>query len=366
MTKRFTLSVLLVFFCFALAQAQLTKGTRFLGTSSGGAGNLLYTTPLAVYGGLGEASYPANDDNNLLILSVSPQAGYFLSDHVLLGSSVLLTFATDFDETSTFVGAAPFLRYYFNPESTSGTHFYGQGQIGYTISLDDTDINATPFSLGLGVTHMLGRGVGLDGFAELRSFDLGTDGSSSISLGASINVFLNDSTYQNRSTASANLQARTLMVGGSGALVDFGLEEEDGSLFAIQPQLFYFVSPQFAVGGGVRMEFSRRDFGGADFTTTNLGFSPQVRYYFDNSGHQLWFISGGININYDRQKNDFFGNDNVFSETTADFAFGAGVNTFLAPNIALEVGPSIRIDTPNEAVRVGVDVGVQAFLRTGN
>ena len=98
---RFTLSTVLFFCCFTLVQAQLSKDTRFLSTSARGAGNLFYTTPLAVYGGLAEVSAVFGSGDGLLAVSATPQVGYFLSDHTLLGGTGVLTFFTDFDDSNT-------------------------------------------------------------------------------------------------------------------------------------------------------------------------------------------------------------------------------------------------------------------------
>ncbi|MEL6969022.1 MAG: hypothetical protein AAFO02_02540 [Bacteroidota bacterium] len=367
MTMRFTFSFMLLFCCFTFLQAQLTQGTRFLSTASGGANSLLFPTPLAVYGGLAEVSALSGIGNDgLYIIGVNPQAGYFLSDHTLLGGTVALTVITDFDESTTIVGLIPFVRYYFNPEATSSLQFFGQAELGITAVIDESDANTVPFFLGGGVTRMLNANVGLDAFVGLRDFDLSNDGGSALAFGASINMFFNDESYSNRRTASADLQQGMFMVGGTTGAASFSINNGGGNNFVVQPQLFYFFSPQLALGGGVRIGFGNTDFiFGGSLSTTNFGISPQARYYFDSSGHQLWFLGGGLNINHNRQESSFPGAEPI-TDTELEIAVGGGINSFITPNVALEIGPSIRFGTSNDIVRIGVDVGVQAFLGGSN
>ena len=362
--KRFTLFLFVsLAFCFT-AQAQLTKGTRFIGTGDGGAGNALFQTPLSVYGGLGELSVVLSEGDAFFVLQATPDLGYFLSDHVLLGSTIILSSITDFEDSFTTVGAVPFVRYYFNPESTSNTYFYGQAQAGFIISLDDSDFNAYPFALRAGATHLLAPGLGLDTYLQFRDNDLSSDDGSSLTIGATLNLYLNDDMYNNRKSGTANLQRGTLMIGGTGGGIGFGLGDDNSTAITLEPQMFYFLNPQLAIGGGLQIDINRREFSLFKITNTNLGINPQMRYYLGTGLHRLWFIGGGININHNRLKNDFF-NEDPRNETNIDFGIGAGFNSFITPNIALEIGPSLRIDPNNELVRIGLDIGVQAFLNTG-
>lgn len=362
MTKRFTISFLfIVFFSITALHAQLTEGTRFLGTASGGAGNTFFRNPLGVHGGLAELS-AGFGDNNLLALRVSPDLGYFISDNVMVGSTVILSVITNFDDSFSSVGAIPFLRYYFNP-TAANTYFYGQAQAGFLLSLDDSDFNSYPFSVGGGITHMLAPGVGLDGFLQLRDFDLGSEGGASLALGAALNIFLNEDQYSNRSSGTANLQTGSVMIGGTGGVINLSVSDNTSTAIALEPQLMYFVTPQLAVGGGLLIEFVNNDFAFGTINSTTLGLSPQVRYYFAEGGHRLWFLTGGIDFNYRRVDNDF-APGSASNETTANFAVGAGLNSFISENVALELGPSLRIDPDFDLVRLGVDLGVQIFLNT--
>ena len=364
MFKRFSLSVLFVFLCFVFAQAQLTKGTRFLGFPTG-ATNSSYRTPLAVYGGIGEAAGLFRDGSNIFAFQFSPQVGSFVSDHLLVGSTLYFNNVSfDFENGQTIVGAIPFARYYFNPASTSGTHFYGEVSLGYLTVLNEDDLNATPFTIGAGVTHMLAPNIALDGFARIEDFDITEDLNRTLIFGAGINILMNRETYFSRKSATPGLQAGTMMVGGTTGSLNFGLDGSDARSFSLEPQFFYFLSPQLAVGSGVLMEFTSGSSGTIDFRSTNLGLSPQVRYYLSSGKRNLWFVSGGLNIDYERDKIEGIIPESTVTETTADFAIGAGLNSFVSSNVALEIGPSIRIDPSDEDVRFGIDIGVQVFLNT--
>jgi hypothetical protein len=362
--QRFILLLFIsIIFCFT-AQAQLTKGTRFISTGVSGAGNTFFRTPLAVYGGLGELAVGLGNDDAFFVLQATPDLGYFLSDHVLLGSSFILSTITDFDDSYTTIGAIPFVRYYFNPASTGNTYFYGQAQAGFTTSLDESDFNAYPFALRAGATHLLAPGLGLDTYLQLHDSDLSTDDGSSLAIGATLNIYLNDDMYNNRKTGTTNLQRGTLMIGGTGGGIGFGLGDNKSTAITLEPQMFYFLNPQLAIGSGLQIEINRSEFGLFEITSTNLGISPQLRYYLSTGQHRLWFIGGGLNINYNRLKNDFF-NEEPRKETNVDFGIGAGFNSFITPNIAFEIGPSLRIDPDGDLVRIGLDIGIQAFLNTG-
>ncbi|WP_367392122.1 outer membrane beta-barrel protein [Lewinella sp. LCG006] len=356
--KRFSLFLLLsLALCFT-AQAQLTKGTRFLGAAGArGTGN-------AVYGGLGQLSTNFGNDITIFGLRVTPDLGYFLSDHVLLGSSIVVSTTTDFEDSFTSVGAAPFVRYYFNPESTGNTYFYGQAQVGFIAALDESDFKTYPFGLQAGVTHFLAPGIGLDAYLQFRDSDLSTDNVSSLGIGATLNIYLNDEMYNNRKSGTASLQRGTLMIGGTGS-ASFGLGDNISRGISLVPQLFYFLNPQLAIGGSLQTWFSRSEFSGFQINNTILGISPQMRYYLSTGEHCMWFIGGGLNINHSRAKNDFFGVETSISDTNVGFGLGGGVNSFLTPNIALEIGPSLRINPANETVQIGIDLGVQFFLNTG-
>ena len=368
MFKRFTLSLILILFCSVLAQAQLTKGTRFLGLSDLSS---TYRTPLAVYGGIGGAAASWSNGPDFYVFQFSPQIGSFVSDHVLVGGDLFFNYATfDFDFSQTSIGAIPFVRYYFNPESTSGTYFFGELALGYVHVLSsDEDFGFAPLTLGGGVTHMLAPNIGLDGFVEIQDSDITEDASRALSFGARLNIFLNRQTYYSREAATPGLQTGTMMVGGSSGLLSVGLDGARARSFSVEPQFFYFLNPQLAVGTGLLVGFGSRDDSFLNFSRTDLGLSPQVRYYLNSGERKLFFLGAGLNIDYGRTeiREDPLPSgiiDRVSSETTVDFAVGAGFNSFLARNVALEIGPSIRIDSSIENVRLGIDLGVQVFLNT--
>jgi opacity protein-like surface antigen len=236
--------------------------------------------------------------------------------------------------------------------------------VGFIASLDESDFNAYPFGLQAGATHFLAPGIGVDAYLQFRDSDLSNDNVSSLGIGATLNIYLNDEMYNNRKSGTANLQRGTLMIGGTGG-ASFGLGDNNSRGISLAPQMFYFLNPKLAIGGGLQAFFNRNNFSGFQFTTTNLAISPQMRYYLGTGEHRLWFIGGGLNINHSRSKNSFLGNEILVSDTNVGFGLGGGVNSFITPNIALEIGPSLRINPTSESVQIGIDLGVQFFLNTG-
>ncbi|MEL6836156.1 MAG: hypothetical protein AAFP77_24370 [Bacteroidota bacterium] len=366
MFKRFSFSLIFFLLGLSFAQAQLTKGTRLISLSDG-ANNSAYRTPLTVYGGLGEVSALFRSGPDAYVFQLAPKFGYFLSDHVLLGGELYFNYTTlAFDNSQTIIGVAPFARYYFNPAATSGTHFFGELSLGYVKVLNEDGLSFVPLSISGGVTHMLAPNISLDGFVRVQNFDIIDDFSRSLTFGASFNVFLDQEVYDNRKSTTAGIQAGTMMVGGSSGALRFDLDGGNGRSFSIEPQFFYFLNPQFALGTGVLVGFSSRKNEIIDFASTNLGVSPQLRYYLNSDARKLFFVGAGVNIEYDRftSESSLFPDSGTSSETMVDFALGAGMSSFVSSNVALEIGPSIRIDPGAPDVRLGIDFGVQVFLNT--
>ncbi|MEL7247720.1 MAG: outer membrane beta-barrel protein, partial [Bacteroidota bacterium] len=206
-------------------------------------------------------------------------------------------------------------------------------------------------------------------FVEIRDFDITEDLNRTLSFGARLNIYLNRPTYNSRKSATPGLKAGTMMIGGSSGLLSFDLDDADTRSFSIEPQFFYFLNPQLALGTGLLVGFGRQDNSFINSNSTSLSISPQVRYYLNSDQRNLYFLAMGLNVDYDRMRSEssFFTTgptEQTFSETTVDFAIGAGLNSFVARNIALEIGPSIRIDPDDRDVRLGIDFGVQVFLNT--
>jgi hypothetical protein len=186
------LLILAVFFiALTSASAQTTKGTLFVGTTLGttaydfGTSTYTYT----------DADVKSQDQKNYS-LSLSPQIGVFLTDHLIFGGSLDLSYAHNTDNVSnttdnllindattntTTFSAGPFVRYYFFDSKPSKTLLYFQAEAGAgagggsstgsTLNTANTSTSTTGNTSGefifraggsLGLTHFIQKNIGLD------------------------------------------------------------------------------------------------------------------------------------------------------------------------------------------------------------
>jgi hypothetical protein len=157
--------------------AQSLKGTLFAGTSIGST-SYTQTTNNYDYADGGNK----NTDAHAYSLSLSPSMGVFVTNHLIVGGSLGLSYAhnktnssnteggstaeTTFTNTTT-VNLGPFLRYYFYENKPLRTMLYmqAQGTIGTGGgSSSGSGFNNATWTSGasLGVTHFIGRNVGMD------------------------------------------------------------------------------------------------------------------------------------------------------------------------------------------------------------
>jgi opacity protein-like surface antigen len=373
---RIRTNLLLLLFClfsYTLQAQNFAQGTHYFGTASGGADNIFFSSPLVVNGGLGEMSLSANDPG-FLALVVSPEYGRFVTDRLLVGSGLSFTVLTDFEDGSSLLGLTPFARYYFG-QADSPWQWFGEARIAYSRQLDSPGTDA--FGLGIrgGATYFLQPNVGLDLSLGYVDNDLSNDRSASLAASAGLRFYVDDAPWRS-SISAPGFGIGTIMVGGSVGQFSIGLNEFQSTGITLQPQLHYFLTDRLAVGTGLEVGHSFRKFrtfvGGSptegDIRSLVLGVSPQLRYYLGEAGTpRRWFLGAGIEVQYENVEVDpsvfgttFFGSS---EETSTNFAVGAGLNQFINRKVALEIGPTLRIEPETETVRFGVDLGVQVFLR---
>ena len=350
--------------------AQLQKGGKYFNSFSANFGGLGYQDYLTNKAELGEVSLnlapePFYDQLNVV---VSPTYGVFVSDHLLLGGSLVGGYLSDFEDNGILVGGAPFARYYFNPQAAN-THFFsdlGVDFFGGSFGGDFDYVLGGNFSLGL--THFLGEGVAVDASLGLRDGDLqGTELPLRIFASTSLSIYFQQGQWAGRKTTEAGFKAGSWMIGGSTS--GFGWEPvENGDIdFSIRPNVYYFIGDYLAVGAGIGFDFERVKLNSRQqITFTDVMLSPQIRYYLSETGsrHQ-WFVAGGAGflIEENRFRSDFpTGFPSEESFRSYELGLGFGVNTFLTPNVALELGPSLRYFSEDESYRVGFDIGLQYFI----
>jgi len=182
--------LVIAFSVFVLnASAQFSKGERMVSAS---VGSVFYNSGKTVY------TYPApttgvTSNNNNFGINVNPVYGWFITDHIVVGPSLLIsynhnkTFFTDdgngntynSDVTNTFnIGLGAFARDYF---PTSGS-LHPYGQFGFNLGIGSLNSEGFFFTgsnksmydgkssgnffanagLALGLTKMVGTHTGLD------------------------------------------------------------------------------------------------------------------------------------------------------------------------------------------------------------
>ncbi|CAN5303006.1 hypothetical protein BH23BAC1_BH23BAC1_22520 [soil metagenome] len=153
--KILILAFLLITFLNFNVQAQIEKGSRLVG----GAGYVLWKDPF--------------------LINLSPNLGYFLSNRLVLGSSVGLMFYGYEDYSNVSIALTPFTRYYFG---RGGTRLFVLASLGYRRewgrSTEGSSVRRSSFghasgNLGLGLTHLITEQIGLEAILDIRGINVG-------------------------------------------------------------------------------------------------------------------------------------------------------------------------------------------------
>ncbi len=257
----------------------------------------------------------------------------------------------------------PFARYYFNPKSAN-SHFFAQVSPRANIS------GSTVIGLdaGVGVTHFLAPGVGLDTYLSYVNTDLSSTGGGSVGLSTGLNILLDRESFANRRTAEPGVGRGSLMIGGTGGIARLAQTGQSNvTAVGISPNVLYFLNDRLALGAGLEMGFARNDSESFTYNVSTIGISPQARYYFARSPRQHWFMALGGDAAFTSITG------NVFEGKSKSYGFdiGAGMNAFLNRNVALEIGPYLQYRTQtfdgnsSSGLRLGLNVGLQFILNKG-
>lgn len=330
-----------------LLQAQLSRGTFY----SSGYG--INNTP-GFANGLAELSLNTGNGDGLLGLAIAPEFGLFVSDRWVLGSRLTIgSFILSGETGAGSFSLSPFARYYFNPQARNN-HFFANAQLDLSLSPSAVGAN-----LGLGMTHFLAPGLGWDTYLALQQPDFEIKRNLRLGLSSRLNIYLNKDLRTNRREALSGIQRGSVIIGGTNGSFSFGIQSaREGtsniSIFDIAPNLFYFFTDRLAVGTRLNLAIAGND----NFNVTTFGFTPQVRYYFAEAQHRLWFI--GSAYQFVRSKGTVDGQD--FEDNRKSLSVGGGLNSFLTPHLALELAPNFNYNFESTVTRVGIDLGVQFFL----
>ncbi len=99
---------------------------------------------------------------NYSVITLSPLAGFFVSDRLAVGGSINMTFFGG-DADGSSVGLSPLVRYYFN--GNGSTRFFGQGKLTWQNVNPGGDFDsqsAFGFGLGVGLDYFFNEHVALE------------------------------------------------------------------------------------------------------------------------------------------------------------------------------------------------------------
>lgn len=346
----FTLSTLFLLLFSAGAQAQLTKGTRYASGLSNG---------YNFANGQAELSWVSDEGGDFINLGISPELGYFFTNRLLLGANVTLVTGSGIDDDVNLIGAiGPFARYYFNPGSANN-HFFVNAQLVALFDGDDDGVAQGNF--GVGMTHLLAPGIGWDTYLALTDAELGSEGGNFIGLFSTLNVYFNQEQRAARKSIVSGVGRGSFMIGGSSGSLLFSVDDlrpSSGNSYVVNfaPNVVYFITDRLGLGASFGLGFS----GSGDFfKSSSVSIQPQARYYFAQQQRRQWFAGAAFSTSAFRI--EFAGSD-VIKDNTSSISIGAGVNSFLTPNIALELSPNFSYNLDVNTARLGVDLGVQFFL----
>jgi hypothetical protein len=144
-----------------------------------------------VGGSLGSLGYSFEGENfNIMI---NPRAGYFVSDGVAIGLSLIGSLATvpDADDLWGY-GVAPFVRYYFPEGSSASGRFFAQGDVGISGSSPGSGASLA-LGANVGYAHFITNSVALEvtaGYNYSKATVSGSTGQSGLGVALGFQVYL--------------------------------------------------------------------------------------------------------------------------------------------------------------------------------
>lgn len=354
MSHRFlpAFALFITLLCGPSLQAQLSKGTLYLGSSS-------YRDINAVQSDWGSLSLNALENSSFLEFSLSPEVAIFLSDRIMVGGRFLFGMATDFEASGSAVGLNPLARYYLNPKANN-THFFGQASLGATFQLTENGSALFQSQLGVGMTHFIAPGIGLDVALTFDDPDFESSLDGSLALSTRLNIYLDRNSRANYRTAVSGITRGTWMLGGTTS--NFRLStaalktsNDPSYAFEITPSALYFVGNRLGIGAAFNVGMS----GNSDFfKSRTIGIAPQLRYYLSPQQRTQWFVGTGFSVQ--SVKAELL--EIEYKAESTNIFLGGGVNSFITPNLAFELGPNLNYDVNQEKLTLGINLGVQFFL----
>lgn len=156
-------------------------------------------------------------------------------------------------------------------------------------------------------------------------------------------------------SVAAQTEKGSWMVGGNFANLNLGFANSTNTVsFSLSPNLAYFMSDNFALGGEVGLGIVKAKSEDALFS---YSVQPLARYYFMKGEKNGIFGQATVGVQGASQSGN--------SETGLTFSIGAGWNYWINKSVALEVGA--RYVNTDEKIAifpnaVNVNFGLQIFL----
>ncbi len=201
-------------------------------------------------------------------LTISPVAGYFVSDRLALGSGLGLARARQNGSPFASLQLSPFLRYYF-PTADDRISFLLEGSSLYSFArFEDSNTSALRISAGGGINYFLTPQLALEALVSAHLLTgLGETPSSRVSYGlrTGLQVYWSGSTAADGSPpTSAALRKGKLLLGIAQRLT------LNARNHRFEPTIAYLLTDRLALGAAASLPFRE--------------FRPQLRYFVSSDG----------------------------------------------------------------------------------
>ncbi len=178
--KKIIAIVVMVSFSYGIVNAQIEKGTVFLGTSTsvtGGNYDLVLGTTNSI--GFSKSSIKWGDNNDdkeeYSVFNFSPKLGYFITNNLVLGANMKFWVQNQDEYKTSIWGIGPFVRYYITngktvpfveAEATFGS-YKDTWESSYSDGEDKESL--TTLSLGGGVAFFINDYISIDGMVGYKT-----------------------------------------------------------------------------------------------------------------------------------------------------------------------------------------------------
>jgi len=163
--------------------------------------------------------------------------------------------------------------------------------------------------------------------------------------------------------SQAQTSKGNLLLGGTANISSNSNEIIDSNTFnlGINPNLGYFFIDDLAIGATVGFNY----FNGNNFSSTNIGIAPFIRYYFVSTDNHGIFGFAGFGISNINSKTG----TSKDSSSSTNGNLGVGYVIFLNSSVGLEISASYSFykmkDQPSSAT-IGLGLGFQIYFEKGS